>query len=75
MLIVWKNRLLISWSDEIERLIKTMMMRMMMKTRMMKIASMNIRNLLMIDRQNIEIFESVFDLLRFESNEICEMMI
>jgi hypothetical protein len=75
VLIVWKNRLLISWSDEIERLIKTMMMRMMMKTRMMKIASMNIRNLLMIDRQNIEIFESVFDLLRFESNEICEMMI
>jgi hypothetical protein len=48
---------------------------MMMKTMMMKIASMNVRNSLMIDRRNIEIFESMFDLLRFENNEIREMMI
>ncbi len=47
---------------------------MMMKT-MMMIALMNVRNSLMIDRQSIEIFESMFDLLRFENNEIREMMI
>jgi hypothetical protein len=47
----------------------------MMKMMMMMIALMNVRNSLMIDRQNIEIFESMFDLLRFENNEIREMMI
>ncbi len=51
---------------------KTMMK--MMKMMMMKIASMNVRNSLMMN-QDIEIFESMFDLLRFESNEIREMMI
>jgi hypothetical protein len=49
-----------------------MMMRAMMKMMMKKIASMNVRNSLMIDRRSIEIFEPMFDLLRFENNEIRE---
>ncbi len=49
---------------------KTMMKMMMM----MKIASMNVHNSLMMN-QDIEIFESMFDFLRFENNEIREMMI
>ncbi len=79
VLIVWKNRLLIDWTDEIKKLIETMMMTMLMKIkRMMKmlimtieINLMNIHNSL-IHRRDIEIFESMFDLLRFESNEIRE---
>ncbi len=52
-----------------------MMMRAKMKIMMMmKIASMNVHNSLMMN-QDIEIFESMFDLWRFESNEIREMMI
>ncbi len=51
-----------------------MMRKMMMMTTMMMIALMNVRNSLM-NRQNIEIFESMFNLLRFENNEIREMMI
>ncbi len=54
-------------------MMKTMMK--MTKMMLMKIASMNVRNSLMIDRRSIEIFEPMFDLLRFESNEIREMMI
>ncbi len=41
---------------------------------MMKITLMNVHNSLMIS-QDIEIFEPMFDLLRFVSNEIREMMI
>jgi hypothetical protein len=41
---------------------------------MMKIALMNVHNSLMMS-QDIEIFESIFDLLRFVNNEIREMMI
>jgi hypothetical protein len=51
-----------------------MMRKMMMMKTMMMIALMNVRNSLMIDRQSIEILGSMFDLLRFESNEIREMM-
>jgi hypothetical protein len=47
-------------------------MKMMM---MMKIASMNVHNSLMMNRRDIEISESMFDLLRFENNEIREMII
>jgi hypothetical protein len=50
-----------------------MMMRAKMKM-MMMIASMNVHNSLMMN-QDIEIFESMFDLLRFVNNEIREMMI
>jgi hypothetical protein len=50
-----------------------MMMRAMMMM-MMMIASMNFHNSL-IHRRDIEIFEPMFDLLRFENNEIREMMI
>jgi hypothetical protein len=46
-------------------------MKMMM---MMKIALMNVHNSLMMN-QDIEIFESMFDFLRFVNNEIREMMI
>jgi hypothetical protein len=54
-------------------MMKTMMKMMMMKMQMMtiKIDLMNIHNSL-IRRRDIEIFESMFDLLRFESNEIRE---
>ncbi len=52
---------------------KMTMMKMMMMKKMMMIVLMNVRNSLMIDRRNIEIFESMFDLLRFESNEIREV--
>ncbi len=51
-------------------MMKTKMKMMMMK----KIASMNVHNSLMMN-QDIEIFEPMFDLLRFENNEIREMMI
>jgi hypothetical protein len=52
-----------------------MMMKTKMKMMMMKkIASMNVHNSLMMN-QDIEIFEPMFDLLRFENNEIREMMI
>jgi hypothetical protein len=52
-----------------------MMMRAKMKMMMMmKIALMNVHNSLMMS-QDIEIFEPMFDLLRFMSNEIREMMI
>jgi hypothetical protein len=49
-------------------------MMMMKKIMMMKmiIIQMNVRNSLMIDRSNIEIFESMFDFLKFENNEIRE---
>jgi hypothetical protein len=74
MLIVWKNRLLIDWTDEIEKLNETMMIKAMMKMMMMKIASMNVHNSLM-RRWSIEIFKLKFDLLRFVNNEIRNMMI
>jgi hypothetical protein len=51
-----------------------MMMKEMMMMKTMMIALMNVRNLLM-NRQNIERFGSMFDLLKFESNEIREIMI
>ncbi len=54
-------------------MIESMMMRAKMKM-MMMIASMNVHNSLMMN-QDIEIFESMFDLLRFVNNEIREMMI
>jgi hypothetical protein len=51
-----------------------MMKEMTMMKMMMIIVLMNVHNSLMIDRQSIEIFESMFDLLKFENNEIREMM-
>ncbi len=78
MLTIWKIRLLIDWTDEIKKLIKTMMMKemMMINMIMMKImiALMNVHNSF-IHRRDIEIFKFTFDLLRFENNEIREMMI
>ncbi len=51
-----------------------MVREMMMMKAVMMIALMNVRNSLM-NRQNIEVFGPVFDLLRFEGNEIREVMI
>jgi hypothetical protein len=43
-----------------------------MMKKMMMMSLMNVHNSLMINRRSIEIFELMFDLLRFESNEIRE---
>jgi hypothetical protein len=41
---------------------------------MMTMILINIHNSLIINRRNIEIFESMFDFLKFVNNEIREMM-